>query len=190
MTRKFSQIERLNRLLFTEEMLKDSLAKSKEARNLESLQGKLLKQIQEAGKSNDAALIVETEKTILQGDLDRYANSRSMVSSLRTALSELDATQKLLAIVDDKNKYGMIDKAHSLAKNREKGLPLDEARQAFKSHYARLNNMDKSRLSDDEKKIIDARKINMFNADKLYTERQAKTLGVELSQGKKNRLLD
>ncbi|MDR3323177.1 MAG: hypothetical protein LBS89_03135 [Zoogloeaceae bacterium] len=57
-------------------------------------------------------------------------------------------------------------------------MPLDEARQAFKSHYARLSNLDKSRLSDDDKKIIDARKTNIFNAIKLYIQRQAKTLGV------------
>ena len=87
-------------------------------------------------------------------------------------------------MVDDKQEYSRVDASHSLPKNRDKGLPLDEARQAFKSHYARLNNLDKSRLSDDEKAIIDARKSNIFNAGKLYALRQAKTLCVELKPGR------
>jgi hypothetical protein len=45
--------------------------------------------------------------------------------------------------------------------------------------------MDKSRLNDDEKKVIDVRKSAIFTAGKLYAERQAKTLGAGLAQGKK-----
>jgi hypothetical protein len=40
--------------------------------------------------------------------------------------------------------------------------------------------LDKARLSDTEKALIDARKANMQQAAKLYAERQAKALGVEL----------
>ncbi|GHU38632.1 hypothetical protein AGMMS50256_38070 [Betaproteobacteria bacterium] len=40
----------------------------------------------------------------------------------------------------------------------------------------------KSRLSDDEKAIIEARKHNIFQAGKLYALRQAKTLGVEADE--------
>jgi hypothetical protein len=57
-------------------------------------------------------------------------------------------------------------------------LPLDEARQAFKSHYARSSNLDKTRLSEDEKAIIEARKDNMLEAGKIYAQRQARMLGV------------
>jgi hypothetical protein len=39
-------------------------------------------------------------------------------------------------------------------------------------------------LSEDEKKTIDARKSNIFQAGKLYAERQAKTLGVDLGQNR------
>jgi hypothetical protein len=179
MSEDSQQIEQLKRFLFTEEAAKYQLNNSKEARNLRAVQKNLLTQIQDAGKSGDVAFIVETEKTVLQGDLDRYANSSGMASSLKTALSEFAVIEQHLAIVDDKNQYRLIDKGHSLPRNREKGLPLDEARQAFKSHYARLSNLDKSRLSDDDKKVIDARKTNIFNAINLYIQRQARTLGIE-----------
>jgi hypothetical protein len=115
----------------------------------------------------------------LLGDLERYANSKSMISSLNNALLELKAIQNLLAIVDDKRLYAHVDKAYSLPRNREKSLPKDEAHMAFKSHYARLNNLDRSRLNDEEKEIIDARKGNIWNAGKLYAQRQAHTLGIE-----------
>ncbi|MDR1936010.1 MAG: hypothetical protein LBS49_10635 [Candidatus Accumulibacter sp.] len=144
----------------------------------------LLQQMKEVGRSGKLELMVAAEKTIVEGDLEHYANSEGMKSSLNAALSELNATEKLLAIVDDKSRYERVNEAYSLPKNREKGLPLDEARQAFKSHYARLNNLDKSRLADDEKAIIDARKSNLFQADKLYAQRQAKILGIELKQSR------
>jgi len=60
----------------------------------------------------------------------------------------------------------------------------DEARQALSSHYTRLNNLDKSRLDDDEKKMIDTRKSAIFAARNLYTERQAKNLEIDLAKGK------
>jgi hypothetical protein len=95
---------------------------------------------------------------------------------------ELAAIEKLLAIVNDKTCYRQIDQAHILPQNRENGLPLDKARQAFKSHHARQGNLDKAKLSEDEKKIIAARKSNMLNAGKLYAQRQARTLGTEESR--------
>jgi hypothetical protein len=172
---------KLEQLLGSEAGWITELAEAKPAKRLSEAHHELLDHLRKIGKSTDLSLMVAAEKTVVKNDLVYHANSKSMISSLKAALSELDAIERLLAIIDDKNQYSMIDKGHSLSKNREKGLPLDEARQAFRSHYARLNNMDKSRLSDDEKKIIDARKTNMFSAGKLYTERQAKTIGVELS---------
>ncbi|MCW5222207.1 hypothetical protein D5041_00935 [Verminephrobacter aporrectodeae subsp. tuberculatae] len=113
-----------------------------------------------------------------------------MTNSLKAAIGELSVAERHIGIVDDPQKYRAVDQAHSLPRNRKGGLPLDEARQALASHYTRLNNLDKARLVDDEKKVIDARKTAVFEAVKLYTARQAKTLGVDLAQGKKrgNRL--
>jgi hypothetical protein len=162
-----------------------ALLSSANANNLQKERANLLRQVREVGKSGDLALMVATEKAIVNGELEHYANSGSMVSSLNTAIMELTGIEKLLAIVDDKQEYSRVDQSHSFPKNREKGLPLDEARQAFKSHYARLNNLDKARLSEDEKQIIDARKSNLYQAGKRYAERQAKTLGINVTQARK-----
>jgi hypothetical protein len=152
------------------------------AKKLKKERDDLLEQVRMIGKNSDLALMVATEKAIVNSDLEHYANSKGMVSSLNAAITELTGIERLLAIVDDEQEYRRVDQAHSFPKNREKGLPLDEARQAFKSHYARLNNLDRARLSDDEKAIIDARKSNLFQAGKLYAERQARTLGVAIEQ--------
>jgi hypothetical protein len=165
-------------------MLESSLYKGQEnlglAQKLNDARAEQLRYIKEIGKRGNPALIVAVEKIIVTNELNEHANSKGMVSSLKAALVELTAAEKLLEIVDDPVKYRAIDQAYSIPKNRERGLPLDEARQAFRSHTARLNNLDKARLPDNEKKIIDARKIAVSNAAKLYAQRQAKTLGVEL----------
>lgn len=172
------------RLLMIEELSVVAVAKTPAMTVLKTNRVKLLKQILEFGKSDDLELIVAIEKAIVYGDLERYANSPSMVSSLKTAVNELETVERHIKIVDDATQYNLVDQTHSLPRNRKGGLPWDEARQALSSHYTRLSNLDKSRLSDDEKAIIDARKSNVFKAGKLYAQRQAKTLGVELKPGR------
>jgi hypothetical protein len=175
-------LRHLQRMLALESGLFKEQANSRYAQRLDKIFGDLLGYIREVGNSGNLPLIVAIEKAIVKNELREHANSKGMVSSLTAALLELTATERLLEIVDDPAKYTFVDQSHSLPKNREKGLPLDEARQAFKSHYARLNNLDKARLPDDEKKIINARKTAIFNAEKLYARHQAKTLGVGMAQ--------
>jgi hypothetical protein len=166
--------------LMTEGGLVRAQAKAKEAQKLRIARQSFLVHLKEVGKSGDLSLIVTTEKAIIKDELKNHANSKGMVSSLNAALAELTAIEKLLTIVDDKHEYGRVDQSHILPRNREKGLPLDEARQAFRSHYARLGNLEKARLSDDEKIVIEARRSNMRIAARHYTDAQAKTLGVSV----------
>ena len=177
----------MDRILASEATLTDELAKSSFAKRLSATRNHLLESLREIGKSGDLSLIVAIEKAIIQGDLDRYANSAGMLSSLKTALLELNAAERHMTLVGNIAQYKQVDASHSLPKNRKAGLPWDEARQAFNSHYARLNNLDKSRLDDDEKRIIDARKSNIGNADSLYAEQQARALGLEVKTAIKNR---
>jgi hypothetical protein len=137
------------------------LAETSAASSLRENRGEFLLYLRDTGQSRDLSAIVAIEKVIVRGDLDRYANNKNMTFSLKNALPELEAIQNLLKIVDDKRLYAHVDKAYSLPRNQEKDLPKDEAYMAFKSHYARLNNLDKSRLNDKEKEIIDARKGNI-----------------------------
>ena len=144
----------------------------------------LLTDVKAISESGSAELIVTMEQAIVQHDLEYYTNSATMKGSLNNALSELEIIRKKLAIVDDPEQYKATDENFILARNRSKGLPVDEARQSFKSHFARLVNLDKAPLDDLDKQIIEVRKSAIHRAQKQYIERQANTLGVELA-GKK-----
>ena len=139
----------------------------------------LLTDVKAISESGGAELIVAMEKALAQHDLEYYANSKTMTGSLKTALSEFAMIERQLGKVDDPTQYKATDQSFGLAKNRSKGLPLDEARQAFKSHYARLVNLDKAPLDDLQKKLIQARKSAIHRARQQYIARQARTLGVE-----------
>ena len=121
--------------------------------------------------------MIASERLIVEHDLEYHANSRAMVSSLTTALNEIQAIERHVGMVDDPVQYRVVNRAYSLPRNRRAGLPFDEARQALASHQARLGNMDKSRLGDEEKGIIDARRAVMQAAGRLYAARQAASLG-------------
>jgi len=175
-------LKKLEGLLSTEEIVVETLRKTKAAHRLSDTRQQLLAIVHEATRSADLSLIVAVEKTIVEGDLARYANSASMSKSLNVARNEIAAIERHLDIVDDPARYQPVDQAHRLPKNRRANLLLDEARQALASHQARLDNLDKSRLDDDEKQLVEARKSALQAAGRLYIERQAKALGVTASE--------
>ena len=179
-----NSLKLLGRVLASEEAFVQALNESFAARQLVRAREELRGIVRDASVSGDLSLIVAVEREIVGGDLRRYANSLPMTRSLTTALNEIAAIGRHIDLVDDPVRYQMIDAAHSLPKNRRNGLPYDEARQALASHLARLGNLDKSRLGDDEKQIIDARRAALREAMKLYEARQARTLGV--SRGRTN----
>ena len=149
------------------------------ARELVDARKALLARIKEIAATGKAALIVEMEKDFIQNDLDRYAkaNDKEMTGSLNAALLGVAAIEQQLEIVDDPEGYKAIDRGYGLPKNRKQGLPLDEARQSFASHRARLGNYVKYRLEETEKQIIHERRRALGIAEKNYIARQAKTLG-------------
>ena len=149
------------------------------ARALVDARKALLARIKEIATTGKAELIVEMEKDFIQNDLDRYAkaNDKEMTGSLNAALLGVAAIEQQLEIVDDPEGYRAIDRGHGLPKNRKQGLPLDEARQSFASHRARLGNYVKYRLEETEKQIIHERRRALGIAEKDYIARQAKTLG-------------
>jgi len=171
-------LEGLNQLLTVEEKAFERLKVTQAAKRLSRSRQALLAHIRAVSTSGNLPLIIATEKSILQGDLERYANSRAMTGSLKIALTEIKAIERHLALVGDTEKYRLIDQGHSLPKKRQAGLPFDDARQALASHHARLDNLDKSRLDDEEKYLIDTRKTAIFNARQLYIARQTQALGV------------
>lgn len=169
-------------LLIEESFRINEISQTVEAKSLSDTRKKLLDGLKTLGKNSDAKLLVEFEKQILQIDLAHHANSTAMKGSLKTAVNELDVILRHLKTIEDPKAYKAVNEAYSLPKNRQNGLPIDEARQAFKSHFARLVNLDKSRLNDEEKRIIDVRKANINIAKKLYIEKQEQALGIVQSR--------
>ena len=141
----------------------------------------LLTHIKKVTSRGKAELIVKMERDIIENDLDRYAKAddKDMIGSLKAGLLGVAAIERQLEIVDDPGKYEAVDRAHGLPKNRKQSLPLDEARQAFGSHRARLGNYLKYRLEDTEKQVIQARIKALSVVEKDYIARQAETLGVK-----------
>ncbi|KXU35883.1 hypothetical protein AXK11_04940 [Cephaloticoccus primus] len=167
----------LDALLIEEEAVILDLRKTRLARRLAAKRRSLLTHIRDVARSGDLRLMVLTELAILKGDLLRYANSSEMARSLRRAIEELGAVLRHLNLITDPAKYSLIDQGHSLAKKRENGLPLDDARLALGSHLTRLRNMDRARLEEEEKEIIDTRKALVAAALNGYVERQVRVLG-------------
>jgi len=176
-------IDALGKLLAAERELTHEVKQTRAAKRLASSRIELLRHLQNVNRSNDLALMIETERVIVKGDLKHYANSKSMTGSLKTALNELSVIEMHLALVNNPAQYRIVDQAHTLPKNRKLGLPHDEACQALASHHARLDNLDKSRLDETEKDLIDARKAVIAHAAKLYRQRQADTLGIDPPEG-------
>jgi hypothetical protein len=156
--------------------------RSQPARDYSDRQEKLLGSIREVGKTGDITLILEAERRFLRNEMRFYSNSTGQRGSLKSALQELDQAEKMLPLVKDSALYIAVDASHANAKSRISGLPRDAARHFFASHNARLLNADKSRLTETEKKIVDARRHNIRVASLAYVSLQEKALGVDLRQ--------
>ncbi len=140
-------------------------------------------QLNDARQTGDLGCILRVEEIVLRNELERYANSRAMRTSLDTSLAEHAVATRMLDRVRDPAEYRKIDATFSLPRNRIRGVPRDEARQFFRSHAARLLNQDKGRLDESEKRVLDKRRLNMRHAEKLYTALQERALGVEADRG-------
>ncbi len=149
------------------------------SQKLHNVRSNLCDYIRNVGKNSDLPLLIDTESDFIKDDLLRYANSKAMVSSLETALIEIGVVKDHIKLVSNPEKYDAINRGHSLSKHRKGGLPYDEARKAMASHYTRLGNLDKARLTDIEKSIIDVRRETIKAMQKLYEKMQAKAIGID-----------
>ena len=183
---KTGLIDKLDKRLLEERTAISDVAGSDEAKILAQAHKHLASSLREIGTTNDIDLILQAEHSILRDDLLHHVTSRSMQSSLERALTEHDLnTKELLPRVRDPAAYGEIDIGHSLPKNRLGEVPNDEARQFFRSHLTRLDNMDKARLDRHEKAVIHERKTNIRIAERIYTRLQKEALGLSETQSLK-----
>ena len=144
----------------------------------------LIAKVKKIAASGKGEWIIAMERGFVANDLEHYARAddKEMIGSLNAALLSVEAIKQQLELVDDPQKYQAIDRGYALPRNRKQGLPLDEARQSFSSHRARLGNYVKYRLEETEKQLVRERGKALIIAEKDYIARQAKTLGVELPQ--------
>jgi len=170
--------DRLAATLSTEFVIKIELDSTSVSEKLTANKTKQLEILKAVAKDGVLSDILATEKIILAFEFAHYANSKPMKTSLTDALTDLAIAQKLAETIHDPSAYQGIDRSHSREKNRLNGLPLDEARQFFKSHRTRLLNLDKGRLDRLDKQIIDARRANMRAAEKSYIALQQAALGI------------
>ncbi|WP_413208296.1 hypothetical protein [Rhodospirillum sp. A1_3_36] len=175
---KTGSIETFERLFLREDGFMREIGRTPPAKQLQEVRNDLLTETKRVGRSGNLSLILASEKAFLQNDLDRHSTSPSMVSSLRIALTEITAAEAQLEKVRDPEAYKSTDADYSLPKNRIHGLPKDQARQFFSSHATRLLNLDRSRLSPEEKHLLDQRKVNMRAATGLYEALQRDALGL------------
>lgn len=170
----------LERLLSHEYVCFQEANESRPVQNLRKARRQLLAHVREVVQRGNLAQLIAMEQSIVRGDLIRYANSQAMSRSLEAALEDIACIEKHMAIVTDKAAYQIVGKVYSRPKSRKNGLPFDEARQALASHRARLANMDKSRLADEEKELVDARRDAVSLAEKQYIEWQEQALAAAL----------
>ena len=151
------------------------------AKELADARKVVLTHVKQITASGNVEEIIELEKDFLQNDLDRYAKAgdKEMIGNLSAGLQGIAAIKRKYQIVDDPERYRIINEDHTFPKNRRQDLPLDEARQAFGSHRARLRNYLKVDLEETRKQVIQARIKALSVVEKDYIARQAETLGVK-----------
>jgi len=168
--------DELNDSLIGELFFYRALRKTKPAQRLAKQRKKLCDVLRQVARSRDLALIISIETALLKGDLENYANSKAMHKSLTAALNEMQAVVFHLALVADTEKYRFVNETHNIAKTRQGDMPLDDARLALAAHRTRLENLDKSRLDEEEKELLEIRKDYMHESIGLYIELQRKSL--------------
>ena len=162
--------------------------RSAEARKYRESQHELLSAVTAVGRTGSIDTILTAERTILENEFREYGNSAGMRRTTNTGLVQLAGAEEHLEIVRSPDRYRILDVGFQRPRHRREGLPDDEARQFFRSHNARLSNQDRARLTNEEKRTLEARRSSLRIAEKAYIGLQREALGLpakelERSQG-------
>ena len=152
--------------------------RSAEARKYREAQGELWSAVTAVGRTGSIDTILTAERTILDNELLRYGNSAEMRRSINTGLAELAGAEHHLEIVRSPDRYRSLDVAFQRPRHRRQGLPDEEARQFFRAHNARLLNQDRARLSNEEKRTLEARCSNPAHRGESLHRVAARRAGV------------
>ena len=175
---KTGLIDKTKLLLSFEKEFVDTLRSSPQQGDVASAQRQLFQHLQDVGKSDFIDEILDVELYILQNEHTHFSNSAAMANSLDAAIQEVRQCQYMLEVVRNPEEYAKINRSLALPKSRSGVLPFDDARKAFRGHATRLNNLDRSRLTESEKNLLMVRHKNVGIAEKLYIDLQRHALGV------------
>jgi hypothetical protein len=136
-------------------------------------------------KDRDVGSMLEDERLILTRSLKFDASSQEEKNSLKAAIEQLDESRGCFeSLTADPEAYKKNEKTFP-SKKKEAGLPLDAARDFFKSRATRLTNILTGKSSHYEKVLVRQRKDNLNIIKDCHAELQRKALGIESPQKSK-----
>ncbi len=152
---------------------------SPQYKNQEKTTSDVLAFLQKIAQSRNIHLLLDVERLVMEHSLQYDTNSPEERQSVKVALEQLDMCKKCLhSLAHNPAGYReSVDPTYS-NKTREAGLPLDAARQFFKSHTTRLTNNLVSKASHVEKLLLRQRKENVAVMRDCYVELQQKALNI------------
>lgn len=138
--------------------------------------------LRQHAQDKDVGAMLDDERLMLTHSLKFDANSPEEKKSLQAAIDQLDESHICFeALATDPVAYKKMAATYS-SKKKEAGLPLDAARDFFKSHATRLTNILSGKSSHFEKVLVRQRKDNLKIIRDVYVKLQQKALELESSQ--------
>jgi len=136
----------------------------------------------DAHVSADPKTLMLAEEAFLQQEQQFCAEGDpKTLGSLTQALRSFDDAFRCAEIAEDAAAYRSAEATYptAIAKCRHQGFPKDAFHQTCMSHYTRLQNVVRSPgINLKEKTVLEQRAANMKAAQRSYTEKQRKALGV------------
>ncbi len=140
---------------------------------LHVVQSELSQVLQKVGDSGDLETILLAERLVLDNERTYYADTPIMERSLDNALNEIDAALVMVNKIQDRDAYKSVTEDYFRShKSRINGLPNDGARQFFKPHRPRIENLGKARSIGLDKALLEVRKNNLNVASGEYIKLQ------------------
>ncbi len=165
-------LEHLNRSFTDHDILLKCQAQKNYDNDLMETVGYLRRQ----AKNRNIDSMLEDELLILTHSLKFDANSPEEKSSLEAAINQLDESRRCLkALTANPAAYKEMADTYP-SRKKEAGLPLDAARDFFKSHSTRLANILSGKSAHFEKLMVRQRKDNLQIIRDAYMELQRKAL--------------
>ena len=142
-------------------------------------QREALEVLQEVGRADDIETIVEAEIAWLNNEFEHHDPSPLQKTFLESALDDLHIIRECWAEVLDPERYADVDSNFRMKVNRLGAVPNDQVRQALRDHLRNLTEVCIGVGERPLRDLYDQRCKNIDRAERLYTDRQHATLGVE-----------